>query len=260
MKKLFLLILLTLASYLLAQDEGKPELFVVRDIPENAENILRQAEQYESFLHTDISTRVTIEFTDPQKGTSVDVYRFFRRDADDYFLMLQEKPESKLGSGYLQTAEGRWFYDPESRQFFHRAPYQTIGKSDASTRDVQASSLLRNYRIIAVEEAQLGAIETFLFTLEATNNEVSRAFKRIWIAKEPHLILKEEGYSLTHRLLNTRYTPLYAEIEGRYIAEHIILVSNTVQGRITKITLEDISLAPLPDTIFSKAYVERVNR
>lgn len=35
---------------------------------------------------------------------------------------------------------------------------------------------------------------------------------------------------------------------------------NTVQERITKIGLEDIALASLPDTIFGKAYRARVER
>jgi hypothetical protein len=37
-------------------------------------------------------------------------------------------------------------------------------------------------------------------------------------------------------------------------------VDALVQGKKTKITLTEVSIDPLPDSVFTKAYIERVNR
>ena len=66
--------------------------------------------------------------------------------------------------------------------------------------------------------------------------------------------------SLTERLLRTSYYPSYARSGERYIADEQLFVDALVEGKQTQITLENISTAAIPDNVFTKAYVERVNR
>ena len=40
----------------------------------------------------------------------------------------------------------------------------------------------------------------------------------------------------------------------------MIFVDELVKGKKTTITLSDISLAAVPDSVFTKSYIERVNR
>jgi len=40
----------------------------------------------------------------------------------------------------------------------------------------------------------------------------------------------------------------------------MVFVDELVQGRRTQITLSEISLNALPDSVFTKAFVERANR
>ena len=86
------------------------------------------------------------------------------------------------------------------------------------------------------------------------------ASKRVWITKKDGLLLKSEDYSLSRRLLRTAYYTSYARVGTALICDKLTYVDALVPGKKTSIGLTDISLQAIPDTVFTKAYVERVNR
>lgn len=223
------------------------------------EGILQQIDS-NSIFPDDFSATVTLDERDPADGDSISKVRMFRRDADDKFLLLFERPEVQLGQGYLNIDDGLWFYDPESRQFTFTSTSESFGGSDARNSDFQASSLADDYDVISGTEGSLGQFDVWILELEATNDEVTYPFRKLWVTKEPQLILKSEDFSLTKRLLRTSYFPSYAKAGNSFVADQQLFVDALVENKQTKITLEEISTNEIPDNVFSKAYVERVNR
>jgi len=213
-----------------------------------------------SLFPDDMTATVTLEEKDPQEGDETSRVRMFRRDDDDKFLLLFERPEVQLGQGYLNIDDGLWFYDPESRQFTYTSIGESFGGSDARNSDFQASSLAEDYDVISSEEGTLGNFGVWILDLEATNDEVTYPFRKVWVTKEPNLILKSEDYSLTERLLRTSYFPSYAKAGDSFIADEQLYVDALVENKQTRVLVEDISTAEIPDNVFTKAYVERVNR
>lgn len=208
----------------------------------------------------DMTATVTLDEKDPQEGDETSRVRMFRRDAEDQFLLLFERPEVQLGQGYLNVEDGLWFYDPESRQFTFTSLEESFGGSDARNSDFQASSLADDYNVVSVEDGTLGQFDVWIMNLEATNDEVTYPFRKLWVSKDPNLILKSEDYSLTERLLRTSYFPSYARAGGSFIADEQLFVDALVEGKSTGVTLSNISTAEIPNNVFTKAYVERVNR
>ena len=102
-------------------------------------------------------------------------------------------------------------------------------------------------------------MEIWIIGLEGMNNEVSYPFKKIYVTKKESLLLKSEDFSLAKRLLRTAYYTSYAKIGSSYVADKILFVDALVQGKKTQIALSGISTALIPDSVFTKAYVERVN-
>ncbi len=225
----------------------------------NFQQILAQTAQNSRFPE-DLTATVTLEQSDPQEGNASSTVRMFRRDATDTFLMLYERPQTQLGQGYLNIADGLWFYDPESRQFTYTSFEESFGGSDARNSDFQASTLDEDYDVVSGEAGTLGNFDVWILDLKATNDEVTYPQRKVWIAEDPNLLLKSEDYSLTGRLLRTSYYPSYARVGNAYIADEFQFVDVLVEGKNTKVTLSDISTAPIPNDVFTKAYVERVNR
>ncbi len=208
----------------------------------------------------DLATTVSLDIKDPDEGDDSRTAQMFRRDSEDTFLILIQKPAVELGQGYLQVDDSLWFYDPESRQFTHTSLNESFEDSDARNSDFSSSTLAEDYDVTSGTEGKLGNFDVWVLELEAVHSEVTYPFRTIYVTKDDSLLLKSEDYSLTKRLLRTSYYPSYAKAGDNYIAEQMIFVDALVENKSTSVTLSNISTAEIPDSVFSKTYVERVNR
>jgi hypothetical protein len=222
--------------------------------------LLRTIDAQSNFSSRDFAARIRFVSDDPQEGRDVKAARTFRRDRDDSFLILFLEPESQLGQGYLRLEDNLWFYDPESRKFSRTSMKENMPGTDAKNSDFGLSSLAGDYAVTGSTTGKLGAFEVWYLDLEATNDEATYPFKRIAVSKKDGLLLKSEDYSLSRRLLRTAYYTSYVRVGDQYVADKVLLVDALVKGKKTELTRTEISVEPLPDAVFTKAYVERVNR
>jgi outer membrane lipoprotein-sorting protein len=204
-----------------------------------------------------VSTMITESTTD---GVEKNIVRMFRRDRDDTFLILFQEPENIRGQGYLQIDETLWFYDPESRKFTHTSIKDSFKDSDANNSDFGSSTWAIDYRVTGSEAAKLGSFSTHVLTLAATSDEVTYPSMKIWVNDSPLLVLKAEAYSLSGRLMRTSYFPSYTKAGDAYMATKMIFVDEVVSGDKTTLTFDQVSTIDLDDSVFTKAYVERVNK
>lgn len=208
----------------------------------------------------DIAAVMTLVSEDPEEGVDRQVMQQFRRDGEDMFLMLVQEPSTMLGQGYLRVDDNLWFYDPESRNFSHTSMKEQFSGSDARNSDFGASSRNEDYAVTSIREDRLGSYDVYVLELEARHNEVTYPTQIMWVTRDPYLPLKVEDYSETGRLMRTSLIPSYARAGDSYIATNMIFVDELVEGKKTQISITEVSVETLPDSIFTKAYVERVNR
>lgn len=227
---------------------------------DEANEILGTIDTSRNFTETDFSAVMTMISEDPDTGVEKKKVQQFRRDGSDMFLMLFIEPASEKGQGYLHIEENLWFYDPQSRKFNHTSMKESFGGTDARHSDFGSSSLGEDYKVLAVEDGKLGRYDVYIMDLEGTNSEVTYPTIKIWITKGNNLILKSEDYSATGRLMRTSLFPSYAKVGGKFLATKMIFNDELIEGKKTQISVTDISTKDLPDSIFTKSYVERVNR
>jgi outer membrane lipoprotein-sorting protein len=228
--------------------------------PEEGQAILDDIDVAMNFDQDDFAAVMTMISEDPESGVEKRVIQQYRRDSEEKFLMLFQEPVTQRGQGYLMIDDSLWFYDPESRKFSHTSMKEQFGQSDARNSDFGESTMSDDYRVVSVDEGTLGKFEVYVMDLEATHNEVTYPGLKVWVTRDIHLVLKTEDYSANGRLMRTSYMPTYTQIGGKYMPARMIFVDNLIQGKKTQISITEISIDPLPDSLFSKAYVERVNR
>ncbi|MCD6396472.1 MAG: outer membrane lipoprotein-sorting protein [Spirochaetaceae bacterium] len=226
---------------------------------DEADKILGTIDTSRNFTGTDFSAVMTMISEDPETGIEKKKVQQFRRDDEEMFLMLFIEPAAEKGQGYLNIGENLWFYDPQSRKFNHTSMKESFGGTDAKNSDFGASSLGDDYKVNAVEEAKLGRYDVYMMDLEGRNSEVTYPAVKIWVTKSSNLILKSEDYSATGRLMRTSLFPSYANVGGKFLATKMIFKDELIEGKKTQISITDISIKDLPDSIFTKSYVERVN-
>lgn len=224
------------------------------------EAILERLDRQSRFENTDFSSVLTMVVEDQEKGIEKMVVRQFRRDDGERFLLLIQEPITEKGQGYLLEGDNLWFYDPSSRQFAHTSLKETFQGSDARNADFGSNSYSSSYEVEGYLEGTLGNFEVYIIDLKAVDDTVPFPFVKLWVTKDSDLVLKTEEYSLTYRLMRTGLYPKYTKVGNVVIPVQMIFVDELVEGNKTQISVSEISVNDIPDHVFTKAYIERVNR
>ncbi len=222
--------------------------------------MLAEIDQLGQFGDRDFSGVYTIVSQVPGQEDSVTQARLFRRDRTDEFVLIILQPQIQRGQGYLQSGDTVYFYDPESRRFERTTLRDSIQGTDAQNRDLVRGNLSENYRVVSWEQGRLGNFDTYILDLEATGTGVDYDRIRLWVRTDRPIVLREENYSATGRLLRTLLFPRYAQVGGQAVPTQILIVDGINEGERTQITLRDPSVASIPDGVFTRDYLERVSR
>ncbi len=229
--------------------------------------LLRSVDQLVSFLDTDFSAEYLIVQNKPGEGIDSTKAVIFRRDAENKYLILVLAPVVDRGKGYLKIDDSLWLYDPVSRKFTFTSSKERFRNSNARNSDFTRSSFARDYDIVRVGREMLGKFDCTVLDLKANNNQVTFPITKLWISNDS-LVRKSEDYSLSGQLLRTILIPTYQGIGGRFVPVTMIIVDQLkgrkVDGNFvgdrTQITISKPSLAKLPDTLFTKSYLEKVSK
>lgn len=229
--------------------------------------LLADVDALVSYPDNDFSAEYTIVHDRPGRGRRVTSAAIFRRDAQEKYVIIVLQPEAQKGQGYLKQGETLWFYDPDSRRFNFTSSKERFQNTNARNSDFTRSTLAQDYEVVASERATLGKYDCWLLDLEANNDGVTYPFMRVWIDQD-NLIRKSEDYSLSRQLLRTSAFPDYQTKNGLYIPRRVLFVDHlagtTVDGKFvnekTQINIDKVSLELLPNSVFSKTFLENVNQ
>lgn len=233
---------------------------VSEDIADKAFKIMENTEDILAY-HGDYSATMSLVIDKPGKPRENLQYKIFQRTDDKLMTLVQLFPEADKGIGYLRDNENIWSYDPISRKFSHTSIKEALGDSDVKLDDVdQAKTKWReNYEVTAYEEGTLGKFAVDIITLTAKTTDPAYAKSKYYIRKDIPLLLKEEDFSGSDRLMRTILLPKYAKVPAGYVATQAIMRDELNKGEQTQQVISDLTFDKLPDRIFTKAYLEGLN-
>ena len=211
--------------------------------------------------HGDYSATVSLVVEKPGKPKENLQYKIFERTDKDLMTIVQLFPEADKGIGYLRNGDNIWSYDPISRKFTHTSIKEALGDSDIKLDDVEQNDnkWRDNYEVAAFEEGMLGKYQVDIITLSAKTKEPSYAKTKFYIRKDIPLVLKEEDFSGSDRLMRTILIPKYSKVPAGYVATQVIVRDELNKGEQTQQVISDLTFDALPDKIFTKAYLEGLN-
>jgi len=229
--------------------------------------LLRRADSLASYLDTDFSAQYTIIQNKPGQNSTRTVAGIFRRDAIETYVIVIMEPIISRGQGYLKQGKTLWFFDPDSRRFNSTSSQDRFQNTNARNSDFTASTLAQDYRIVAGANELLGRLQCRVLTLQANTNDMTFPRMKIWISDDG-LVRKTEDFSLSGQLLRTSLITDYWRLGNRFVPKQITLVDAlrgaTISGRFvnetTQVNIERPSFNRLADSIFSKTFLETVNR
>jgi len=218
-------------------------------------------------MDTDVSAEYRIEKRDPGGSTSLTVAAMFRRDRTNQFLILILEPVSDKGKGYLKEGDNLWLYDPIGKSFTFTSAKERFQNSSFRNSDFNRFNFAGDYSAVSSVRERLGKFDCTVLDLEAKNDRVSFPKVRLWVSGDG-LVRKMEDYSLSGQLMRTTAIPSYQKVGDRWLPMSMVIVDHlkykTIGGKMeyerTTVTITQPSLKKLPDSTYTKEYLEKVSR
>ena len=167
-------------------------------------------------------------------------------------LLAQSKPDPKA---LIKQVD-----DPTSRKFSHSSMKENLQNTKAKNSDFTLSTFAEDYTVTKMTDGMVGKFPVWILDLKAKTNEVAYDRVVLYIRKDRTMLLKREDYSVNGRLMRTTAYPKYVELEGRLLPSQILIVDEVNKGEKSQITMAEQSVSPLPDRVFTKAFLEQVSR
>ena len=228
--------------------------------------ILKEMEKQQE-LSVDATVKLKMITQKLRQGTREQEFIYYRRDSDDAVLLVGISPENNKGVGYLRVEGNFWYYRPNTRTFQHLSLGDRIAGTDMTVQDIEKRKFTERYGPVTDEkgneiytEEMLGEIPVYKFEVRAKVKDVNYSKQIYWVRRDNYLTLKRDDFSLSDTLMYTNYTLKYTKIEGRYLGIKGMVVDQFEKGNKTIYELSGISLKPLDDAVFTKAYLENLSK
>ena len=235
------------------------------------EALLKKAEDNTAFYETDFKGSYTVVQNKPGEGQNVTEAVMYRRDKTGAWTILVTGPAKEKGKGYLQFDSNIWFYDPADKRFTFTSAKDKFQNTNANNSDFAPQHYARDYSIESAEEVTLGKMNCVLFTLKAKVDSVDYPMLKLWITKNDGLVRKKEDYSLSGQKLRTTAIPSYQLVKAggkSYSIPVSMLIQDNLKGKKisgkvqyeqTQITIRNVEFAKVPDTVYTKPYLEMMS-
>jgi hypothetical protein len=190
-----------------------------------------------------------------------------RRNVDQKFVILFNKPKAQQGQGYLRIDKNLWFYDPAVGKWERRTERERIGGTNTRRSDFDDSRLAQEYDPEDNGEEKLGVYTAQVLTLKAKPGiDVAFPVVKLWIDKDTRNVLKRQEFALSGRLLRTAYFPKWKKVFSEskkadvWYAQEMRFFDEVEKANSTLILIQSLDLKPLEANVFTKAWLESQSR
>lgn len=191
----------------------------------------------------------------------------YRRDVDEKLMILFTKPKTEAGKGYLRIDKNLWYYDPTVGKWERRTERERIGGTDSRRQDFDQSKLAEEYEPTFEGQEKLGNFDVWVLKLTAKPSiDVGYPVVKLWIDKATGNDLKRQDFALSGKLMRTSFVPkwqkLYSESKKAelWYRQEIRIYDEIDKANSTLVIIKSVDLHPLPENIFTKAWLESKSR
>jgi len=171
-------------------------------------------------------------------------------------------PPREQGIKMLKLGDQLWTYSPATDRTISISGHmlrQSVMGSDLSYEDMMENKKLRE-----VYTAKVSAEEKFLerdcWVLELVANKGEAAYyaRKLWVDKERDLILREERFAKSGKLLKTLDVKSVIRAQNRWVPNHIVFKDALKEGQGTEFKIDTIEFdVTIPAYLFDKAGLRR---
>ena len=214
------------------------------------ENMFTETKIVESrmVIHGRRDTR-TVESKSWQRGTS---------EAYTEFL----SPARERGTKMLKLTDILWEYSPSTDRTIMIAGHllrQSLMGSDLSYEDMMEDPHLPNlYSATVTGRDTCAGRDCWVLDLKAKKEDIAYDHREAWVDKARFVILKENLYAKSGKLLKTVDVREVMRVQNHWLAKSVLYKDVLKEGEGTEFSLDTVKLdVEIPDYLFSKAALRR---
>ncbi|MGA2625023.1 MAG: outer membrane lipoprotein-sorting protein [Bacteroidota bacterium] len=171
-------------------------------------------------------------------------------------------PAREQGTKMLKLQDMLWTYSPSTDRTILISGHmlrQSMMGSDLSYEDMMEDPHLPNlYTAKISSEETVNGRPCWILDLAAKKEEIAYFSRKLWVDKERYVLLRENLYAKSGKLLKTMDIREVKEVQKRWVATSILYKDVLKEGEGTEFLVDSIVLdAAIPDYLFSKAALKR---
>lgn len=172
-------------------------------------------------------------------------------------------PPRDAGTKMLKVANQLWTFSPSTDRTIQIAGHmlrQSVMGSDMSYEDLMEDPKLRNlYEAKVTGEEQVLERPCWVLQLTAKNGtDPAYHSRKLWVDRERYLVLKEERFATSGKLLKTSEVTKMAQMHQRWVAERAVFKDALKNDGGTDFVVSSAEFdTPIPDHLFSQASLRK---
>jgi outer membrane lipoprotein-sorting protein len=207
----------------------------------------------ESF-QTEIVVRNYVDGTEGESRT----YRVLSRGNDNTIVLTLE-PATERGQALLMSGRNLWVFMPSVSQPVRLSLAQRL-TGQVANGDLARANFAGDYRPALAGSESLDGQAAVVLDLTAIDRGVTYARVRYWVGERDGRPLKAEFYALSGRLLKTARYEDFRDMAGRIRPTRLVMEDALKKGEVSVLTYENMGVRDLPERMFTREYLRRLQQ
>lgn len=231
-----------------ATDTQTAEDTMARSILEKADEIRFPTEGFQ--------VDVFITSAAPDQDAVKRKYRVLSKGADNAVVMILE-PASERGQIMLMKGRDLWVFMPDVSQPIRLGLAQRL-TGEVANGDLARANFSGDYTPRIMRTENLDGEEHYVLELTAIDRGVTYHRVLLWVNKTNYRPSRAEFYSLSNRLMKTCSYENFERMTGRIRPTRLVMRNALKAGDVSTLDYENMKLRDLPDKVFSKDYLKKL--
>lgn len=222
----------------------------------SAEEILQRADDAR-FPQEGFEVVVKIRSSEEGRATQERLYKVLSK-GNENTIVLTVEPAAERGQVLLMRGRDLWAFLPRVSQPVRLSLAQRL-IGQVANGDIARANFAGDYTPRLVGTQKEGRDSLYVLDLLAVDRSVTYPRVRYWVRQSDFRPHKAEFYSLSDRLLKTCRYEQFRSLGGKIRPTRMVLVDALNQGAESTMEYSDMKLRELPDQIFTKEYLRRLD-
>lgn len=228
--------------------EVEPEDAQARAILKKSDEIRFPAEGFQ--------VDVSISSVAPGQSPEARKYRVLSKGNENTVVMILE-PASERGQIMLMKGRDLWIFMPDVSQPIRLGLAQRL-TGEVSNGDIARANFAGDYNPRILRTETVNGEEHHVLELSAVDRGVTYHRVLYWVNAASHRPHKAEFYALSKRLMKTCTYENFKSMAGKTRPTRLVMEDALKPGEKSVLEYEQMKLRDLPDKVFSKDYLKKL--